>query len=56
MRDIALLVPIDTRIVEVEDVIENTGGELLVDMDVIDIYEGAELPDGKKNFAFRLMF
>src|SRR3989344_4196102 len=56
MRDIALLVPLDTRMVEVEDVIENTGGELLVDTDLVDLYEGAELPDGKKNFAFRLMF
>lgn len=56
MRDIALLVPLDTRVTEVEDVIENTGGELLADTDIIDIYEGAELPDGKKNFAFRLVF
>lgn len=56
MRDIALLVPLDTRMVEVEDIIENTGGALLADTDVIDIYEGAELPDGKKNFAFRLLF
>lgn len=56
MRDIALLVPLDTRVVEVEDIIENTGGELLADTDLIDIYEGAKLPDGKKNFAFRLIF
>src|SRR3989344_358080 len=56
LRDIALLVPLDTRMVEVEDVIENTGGKLLVDTDLIDLYEGSELPDGKKNFAFRLVF
>ncbi|TSC80057.1 MAG: phenylalanyl-tRNA synthetase beta chain [Parcubacteria group bacterium Gr01-1014_29] len=56
MRDVALLVPMDTRVAEVEDIIENTGGELLADTDIIDIYEGAELPDGKKNFAFRLVF
>lgn len=56
MRDIALLVPLDTRMAEVEDVIENTGGELLVDTDLVDIYAGPELPDGKKNFAFRLVF
>lgn len=56
IRDIALLVPLDTRVVEVEDVIENTGGELLQKTDLIDLYEGAELPDGKKNFAFRLVF
>ncbi len=56
MRDIALLVPLDTRVAEVEDIIENTGGPLLADTDLIDLYEGAELPDGKKNFAFRLVF
>ena len=56
MRDIALLVPLDTRMVEVEDVIENTGGELLVDTDLVDMYAGPELPDDKKNFAFRLVF
>ena len=56
MRDIALLVPLDTRMVEVEDVIENTGGALLVDTDLIDMYAGPELPDNKKNFAFRLVF
>lgn len=55
-RDIALLVPLDTRVADVEDVIENTGGTLLADTDLIDIYEGTELPDGKKNFAFRLVF
>ncbi len=56
MRDIALLVPLDTRMVEVLDVIENTGGELLIDTDLVDMYAGPELPDGKKNFAFRLVF
>ncbi len=56
IRDIALLVPLDTRVAEAEDIIENTGGELLIDTDLIDLYEGAELPDSKKNFAFRLVF
>lgn len=56
MRDIALLVPLDTRMAEVEDIVENTGGSLLVDSDLIDMYVGAELPDGKKSFAFRLVF
>ena len=56
MRDLALLVPLRTKIVEVLDIIENTGGELLVDVDLFDIYEGRELPEGKKNLAFHLVF
>lgn len=56
MRDIALLVPRDTRVVEVMDIIENTGGELLIDTDLFDIYEGSEIPNGKKSLAFRLLF
>ncbi|PJE64910.1 MAG: phenylalanine--tRNA ligase subunit beta [Candidatus Ryanbacteria bacterium CG10_big_fil_rev_8_21_14_0_10_43_42] len=56
MRDIAVLVPVSDRIVELYDVIENTAGELLVDTDLIDMYEGSEIPDGKKSLVFRLVF
>lgn len=55
-RDIALLVPTDTKIDTVIDVIENTAGLLLEDTDVFDIYEGPELPDEKKSLAFTLTF
>jgi phenylalanyl-tRNA synthetase beta chain len=37
------------------DIIENAAGELLVDTDLFDIYEGKELGD-RKNFAFHLVF
>ena len=56
MRDISLLVPFGTRVVELMDAIENTAGELLIDTDLIDMYDGNELPDGKKNLVFRLVF
>jgi phenylalanyl-tRNA synthetase beta chain len=56
MRDLAILVPLDVRVEEVTDVIENTGGKLLVDSDLFDIYEGSELPDGKQSLAFHLVF
>jgi phenylalanyl-tRNA synthetase beta chain len=55
-RDIAVLVPAETKVGDVEDVIQNTGGEFLVDADLFDIYEGGELEGGKKNFAFHLTF
>jgi phenylalanyl-tRNA synthetase beta chain len=55
-RDVAVLVPTDVRVETVLDMIENTGGELLVDTDVFDIYEGQGLPENRKSFAFRLTF
>lgn len=54
-RDLSLFVPYDTRIAEVEDIINNTGGELLFDSDLFDIYENKK-NDGKKSLAFRLVF
>ena len=53
-RDISLFVPMDTKVIEVMDVIENTAGPLLVDTDLFDIYEIPE--EGRKSFAFHLVF
>ncbi len=51
-RDIAVFVPVETRMVEVEDAINNAGGELLIDVDLFDIYENEE----RKSLAFHLIF
>lgn len=51
-RDIAIFVPLETRVTEVEDAIENAGGDLLADSDLFDIYENNE----RKSFAFHLIF
>lgn len=55
-RDLAILVPLETRMAEVEDTIENSGGEFLIDTDIFDVYQGEELGEEKKNFAFHLIF
>lgn len=52
MRDIALFVPLKTKVDEVADVIENAAGELLADSDLFDIYENKE----RKSMAFHLIF
>ncbi|MDO8555160.1 MAG: phenylalanine--tRNA ligase subunit beta [bacterium] len=53
-RDLAVFMPLNTKVEEVVDVIENTGGELLVDSDLFDMYEPE---DGmKKSLAFHLIF
>lgn len=57
IRDLSLLVPLETRVAEAQDIIENTGGILLIDSDLFDIYEGEDAKlDGKKSLAFRLIF
>ena len=56
VRDLAVLVTPLTKIEEVLNVIEIAGGPLVVDVDLFDIYEGEELPGGKKNLAFRIVY
>lgn len=56
VRDLAVLVPRGTKVVEVLNKINVTGGSLLRDIDLFDIYEGEEIPRGKKNLAFHLIY
>jgi len=56
IRDIAILVPVFTQVDEVQKVIFAAGGDMLIDVDLFDIYFGEELPEGKKNLAFHLIF
>ncbi len=56
VRDIALLVPQGTMVEEVENVVHAVSGPLLRDVDLFDIYEGENIPEGMKNFAFHLLF
>ena len=52
VRDIAVLVPLNEKVENVLDVIENTAGKLLIDTDLFDIYENEE----RKSLAFHLIF
>ncbi len=56
IRDIAILVPSDVFVEEVLNKIEIAGGSLIRDIDLFDIYEGEELPGGKKNLAFHIIY
>ncbi len=56
IRDIAVLVPFETKMTNVTDIIENTGGELLIDSDLFDVYESEELGESRKSLAFHLIF
>ena len=56
VRDIALLVPMYEKTENVQKKIFAAGGDLLIDVDLFDIYFGEGLPEGKKNLAFHLIF
>jgi phenylalanyl-tRNA synthetase beta chain len=56
IRDLSILVPIEVKVEEVMNEIENNAGENLIDMDLFDIYEGENLPEGQKSLTFRLVF
>ena len=56
IRDLAILVPLDVKVADVLNVINIIGKDLIVDIDLFDIYEGTEIPDGKKNLAFHIIY
>lgn len=56
VRDIAILVPGEVKVDQVLNKIYDTGKELIYNVELFDIYEGEELPAGKKNLAFRIIY
>jgi phenylalanyl-tRNA synthetase beta chain len=54
-RDISLLVPETVKAAEVLNKI-NKANKLIKEIDLFDIYQGKELPLGKKNLAFRITY
>jgi len=56
VRDLAILVPLQIQVVEVMNIMNITGGKLVKDIDLFDIYEGESIPQGKKNLAFHIIY
>ena len=56
VRDIAVLVPLDVKVADILNEINIAGGKLVSDVDLFDIYEGKELPQGRKNLAFHIIY
>ncbi|MHA6259411.1 phenylalanine--tRNA ligase subunit beta [Sporosarcina sp. CAU 1771] len=55
-RDIALVVSSETSAGTLESIIRLAGGKLLNDVKLFDLYEGANVEDGKKSVAFSLTY
>ena len=55
-RDLSLVVPKDVTAYEVEAVLKQRGGKLLEEVSLFDLYEGAQVEEGKKSMAYSLVF
>ena len=53
-RDLALLCDSEVPVGDLLDIIKKAGGKLLESASIFDIYEGAQIPEGKKSVAFSL--
>jgi phenylalanyl-tRNA synthetase beta chain len=56
IRDVSVLVPQNTLVEEVQNIIEIAGGPLVTDVDLFDIYEGENIPIDKKSLSFHIIF
>jgi phenylalanyl-tRNA synthetase beta chain len=55
-RDIAVVVPTEVSMAELDRVIHDNGGELLTKVKVFDLYTGKQVASGCKSMAFNLTF
>jgi phenylalanyl-tRNA synthetase beta chain len=55
-EDIALIVDESISAGQVEALIHKTGGQMLIDVQLFDLYRGRSIPAGKKSLAYSLTF
>ncbi len=55
-EDLAVLVDSSTPASDIEDVIRKSGGFLLKEVTLFDVYEGENIPDGQRSMAYHLTF
>jgi len=56
LRDLAILVPKGTKMVNILNTINSAGGEIVRDVDLFDVYTGEAVPEGRENFAFHIIY
>ncbi|GAB3437003.1 phenylalanine--tRNA ligase subunit beta [Flindersiella endophytica] len=55
-EDVALVVPAEVPVTEVEAALREGAGELLESLRLFDVYTGSQIPDGTKSLAFSFRF
>jgi len=56
LRDISMFLPREVAARDVEAVIRSAGGELLDAVELLDVFEGEQVGDGRRSLAYRLVF
>lgn len=55
-RDIAMLVDKTVPVADIEEIITKASGKLLETLTLFDVYEGEQIPDGKKSVAYSAVY
>lgn len=55
-RDLAIVVKKDVLAAEIYDIIKESGGDMLETVELFDIYEGDQIPEGYKSMAYSLSY
>ena len=55
-RDLSLVVPHAVLAGQIEEIFDQRGGNILESYQLFDIYEGGQIPEGKKSMAFSITF
>jgi len=55
-RDIAMLVDKTVPVADLEETMVKAAGKLLENIKLFDVYEGAQIPEGKKSVAYAISF
>jgi len=55
-RDLAFIIDDDLKAQEIIDLSYRTGGNLLSNIEIFDIFRGTQIPEGKKSLAFHYTF
>ncbi|MGB9976676.1 phenylalanine--tRNA ligase subunit beta [Thermovenabulum sp.] len=55
-RDLAFVLEENIEVADVIELIKETAGPLLENIEIFDIYRGEKIPEGKKSVAFSLLF
>lgn len=56
LRDIAVVVPVEIPVRDLEQVIRTAGGELVESVTLFDLYQGAQITPGKRSLAFAITY
>ena len=56
IKDMAFIMPKETEAREVLDIIKKSGGRLLTDINIFDVYEGENVGNNEKSIAYSLTF